>query len=117
MTVSAEVQNILEINDKAARFRIRARINLSWFDARLKFFNLRKPQSLNSLSSESNLIWKPQLLFENQILSDLEQSNDPELLVDLNDSQPPVLADRSQISNQYIYDGKHNNLVWSTFFR
>ena len=117
VTVSAEVQNILEINDKAARFRIRARINLSWSDARLKFFNLRKLQSLNSLSSESNLIWKPQLLFENQILSDLEQSNVPELLVDLNDSQPPVLADRSQISNQYIYDGKYNNLVWSTFFR
>ena len=117
VTVSAEVQNILEINDKAARFSIRARINLSWSDARLQFLNLRKLQSLNSLSSESNLIWKPTLLFENQILSDLEQSNDPELLVDLNDSHSPILAERSQIRNQFIYDGKYNNLVWSTFFR
>ena len=117
VAVAAEVRNILDINDKTARFRIRAKFDLSWTDARLKFFNLKKFFSLNSLNSQSNLIWKPRLVLENQILADLEQSNEPEIMVDYNGLYQPSFTDSSDTNNNYVYDGKYNKLVQNTYFR
>ena len=117
VAVAAEVRNILDINDKTARFRIRAKFDLSWTDARLKFFNLKKFISLNSLNSQSNLIWKPRLVLENQILADLEQSNEPEIMVDYNGLYQPSFTDSSDTNNNYVYDGKYNKLVQNTYFR
>jgi hypothetical protein len=115
--INAEIQNILDINDRGAKFRIKAWLDLNWNDARLNFFNLRKLRTMNSLNSHASMIWKPVLQLENQIMADLEQINEPEITVLLNESYPPNFSDNSQIHNEYVYSGQYNSLVLSSHFR
>ena len=60
VTLSMNVQNILEIQEVQKKLSLKFNLEEAWLDSRLQFYNLKKDEEMNTLiSNERNMIWVP----------------------------------------------------------
>ena len=56
--------SILEINEVGQKFKTQFNLYISWFDFRLKFYNMKTNINMNTLTQEEKLsIWVPVMVF------------------------------------------------------
>ena len=66
VTLSMNIQNILDIQEVQQRLALKFDLEEKWLDSRLQFYNLKKDQEMNTLVfEEKNMIWIPRILFSN----------------------------------------------------
>ena len=71
VAISADIISILDIDEIDSIFHVQFFLHLTWYDSRLKFYNLKTDTGLNTLSpAEKKEIWKPILVFENTELKE-----------------------------------------------
>ena len=114
--VSADIISILDIDEINSIFHVQFFLHLTWFDSRLKFYNLKNDLGLNTLSpSEKREIWKPVLVFEN---TELKQSTvvDDDASVTIKKSGDFSLSEMDRVENQQKFGGQENSLILSRFY-
>ena len=114
--VSADIISILDIDEINSIFHVQFFLHLTWFDSRLKFYNLKNDIGLNTLSpAEKREIWKPVLVFEN---TELKQSTvvDDDSSLTIKKSGNFSLTEMDQVENQQKFLGGENSLILSRFY-
>ena len=66
VSISMAVMDIISISEVDLVYVLKFRFLMSWYDYRLKYHNLKKEQSLNTLSkAEIDRLWIPFVVFSN----------------------------------------------------
>ena len=61
-----EILVIQEIKEIQQILQLKFRLRMTWFDARLDFFNIKVDENMNIISiDELNKIWLPVVVFDN----------------------------------------------------
>ena len=114
--VSADIISILDIDEINSIFHVQFFLHLTWFDSRLKLYNLKTDLGLNTLSpAEKREIWKPVLVFEN---TELKQSTvvDDDSSLTVKKSGDFSLSESDRVENQQKFGGGENSLILSRFY-
>ena len=90
-------------------------LSLTWFDPRLKFYNL-KDDSQNILSrEEQNEIWLPVVVFDNTPKK-ITTLNDLKTFISVNKTGSFKRSETDSVDNIYIYQGSQNALTASRMY-
>ena len=66
VSISMAVMDIISISEVDLVYVLKFRFLMSWYDYRLKYYNLKQEQSLNTLSkAEIDRLWIPFVVFSN----------------------------------------------------
>ena len=64
--LSIDIKEIISINEVEQIINIQFKLEMTWFDSRLQYYNLKENQKMNTLTfPELEGIWVPQILFSN----------------------------------------------------
>ena len=75
--ISMAVMDVLRISEVNLEYVLKFRFLMVWYDYRLKYHNLKKEQSLNSLSrGEIDKLWIPYVVFSNTENSESTKGDD-----------------------------------------
>ncbi|XP_023345924.1 uncharacterized protein LOC111714922 isoform X2 [Eurytemora carolleeae] len=114
--VSADIMDILDIDEKSSIFQIQFYLHFSWYDSRLTFFDLRNDSGLNTLSiEEKGLIWIPVLVFDNTE-NKVTTLVDDEASITIQKQGDYYLSGLDEYSNREYYRGEENPLTLSRFY-
>ena len=102
-----EIQQILQL-----KFRLR----MTWFDARLDFFNIKVDENMNIISiDELNKIWLPVVVFDNTEKGQRTISDD-ESFATINRMSKGTKSDSSISEDIDIYKGSENTISISRLY-
>ena len=111
--VNITVVNIDKLDETGTTFSVKIQIQLTWYDSRLKFFNLHKNmiRGKNVGRTERDRIWIPRLIFSNSLPEVQLLNDDLSFLMVRQESQATLNSENEIIENQ-IYDGDLNPIVY-----
>ena len=111
--IGIRLQNILKIDEIEQLFRTQFHLSPSWFDGRLKLYNIRDSTDMNNLrKSELDLLWVPKLTFSNTAKKE-ETVRDMKVNAFVTKNGSFVRSDRNSIDNVYVYEGVDNPITMS----
>ncbi|XP_023325055.1 uncharacterized protein LOC111698837 [Eurytemora carolleeae] len=114
--VSADIMDILDIDEKASIFQVQFYLHFSWYDGRLTFFDLRNDSGLNNLSPlEKNLLWIPELVFDNTE-NKAKTLIDDEATITIEKQGDFYLSGLEEYTNREYYRGSENKITLSRFY-
>ncbi|XP_023323855.1 uncharacterized protein LOC111697908 [Eurytemora carolleeae] len=114
--VSADIMDILDIDEKNSIFQVQFYLHFSWYDGRLTFFDLRNDSGLNALSPlEKELLWIPSLVFENTEDKSTTLVDD-EASVTIEKQGDFYLSGLDEHTNRQYYKGTENKIILSRFY-
>ncbi|XP_023347845.1 uncharacterized protein LOC111716606, partial [Eurytemora carolleeae] len=114
--VSADIMDILDIDEKASIFQVQFYLHFSWYDGRLTFYDLRNDSGLNNLSpAEMELLWIPVLVFDNTENKATTMVDD-EASITIRKEGAPYLSGKDIYINREYYDGAENLITLSRFY-
>ncbi|XP_023321489.1 acetylcholine receptor subunit alpha-type unc-38 [Eurytemora carolleeae] len=114
--VSADIVDILDIDEKASIFQIQFYLHFSWLDSRLTFFDLRDNPALNSLSpQEKELLWIPVLVFDNTE-NKVTTLVDDKATITIRKEGKYYLSGLDEHNNRKNYQGAENLINLSRFY-
>ena len=116
VNVSIDIMSVLDIQEVGSVLKLLFVLDLTWFDNRLQFYNLKADESMNSLTKEDQqVIWTPTVLF----------ANTEKQITSKNDEKSFVIVKRlgssTKSGNEYdediqIFEGGENTLRLSRAF-
>ena len=66
VNVTLNIRSVLDINEVDMVMKLLFDLELSWFDNRLQFYNLKRDDNLNTLTHyDQHIVWTPTVLFDN----------------------------------------------------
>ena len=114
--VSADIMSILDIDEISSIFQVQFFLHLTWYDSRLRFYNLKEDTGLNALSPEEKTkLWAPHLTYVNT-------ENKPITLVDektsitIKKQGSFKLSKIEDVENQQFFEGADNSMTMSRFY-
>jgi hypothetical protein len=116
VAISADIISILDIDEIDSIFHVQFFLHLTWYDSRLKFYNLKTDTGLNTLSpSEKEEIWKPILVFEN---TELKESTvvDEDASLTITKAGGFFLSETDKVENQQTFAGDENSITLTRFY-
>ena len=114
--VKIHVKNVFDIDEVAMEFKTRVRVDLSWYDPRLTFQNLRSEDEKNLIDFETGQgIWKPSLLFHNSNHGE-RTKYDEDTSFSIKRLGPAQSNDFSHIHENLLYKGSENVLQLSRYY-
>ena len=116
VNVTIDIMSVLDIQEVGSVLKLLFILDLTWFDNRLQFYNLKADESMNSLTQEDQqIIWTPTVLF----------ANTEKQLTSLNDEKSFAivrrLGDSIRSGTEYdediqIFEGSENTIRLSRAF-
>ena len=113
---SMEILVIQEIKEIQQILQLKFRLRMTWFDARLDFFNIKVDENMNIISiDELNKIWLPVLVFDNTEKGQRTISDD-ESFATINRMSKGTRSDSSISEDIDIYKGSENTISISRLY-
>ena len=110
VTLNVDVQNILNIIEVKNILSLKFRLEQTWRDSRLQYYNLKTDQELNSLIYlERQQIWVPTILFSNT-REDFTSENDDLAFAKVIRSKPGSLLSLETNEDVLEYKGSENEI-------
>ena len=111
VNISANIIEILKINEVEQSFQVKFGLLLSWFDSRLVFYNLKPSRMANSPTfEEAASLWIPSIIFDNTENNDV-MSFDDLAMVTISKKGTATLSDEAVVDEIDIFKGSENNIV------
>ena len=108
--------SILEIDEIGQKFKNQFNLYITWFDFRLKLYNMKMNLNMNTLTSqEKKSIWVPKLVFINTEKKENTQNDNKAFAVARRDNAFEF-SDESVKDNIYMFDGSKNPFVMSRVY-
>ena len=102
---------ILEIDEIGQMFGTQFKLFMTWYDFRLKFYNMKVNMDMNTLTKhEKSIIWVPQLVFFNTEEKENTKNDNKAQIIARRDSNYTRSEDSVQ-DNIFIFEGKENPLI------
>ena len=119
LKTTAEIHNILSIDENLGKIRMTMSLIIEWYDTRLTFLNLKEENpELNVLDdSEFASIWKPKVIFVNMEQKSYEDSIPEQITIHMNSSKSHQLADYGSLYSSRKYNGSQNIINFYKEFR
>lgn len=115
--IDMDLKKFLDIDENNGFFRVNFFVQMTWFDIRLQFFNLKHNPAANTLTqNESERIWRPKVQFRNSELWRHEVNTGPKINVNLNKLEEPHIH-TNYLNNALVYNGANNNITLSMDIR
>ena len=110
VTLSLEIQNILNIREVQKIISLKFKLEQIWMDARLQYYNLKEDEELNTLmASEKQEIWVPSILFSNT-RQDFASKNDEQTFAKVIRSKNGSLISSETNEDILVYKGSENEI-------
>ena len=116
VNITIDIMSVLDIQEVGSVLKLLFILDLTWFDNRLQFYNLKADESMNSLTQEDQqIIWTPTVLF----------ANTEKQLTSLNDEKSFAIVKRlgssTRSGTEYdediqIFEGSENTIRLSRAF-
>ena len=104
--VDVTIKNIVKIDEVDKLFHVSFGLDVSWFDSRLQFNNLKPGKNLNVLTpAQVNQIWTPEIIFLNTVDESHTNLDDASIRVDLNKNNSFEVAPMTSSQNVYHFKG------------
>ena len=117
ITVSVNLLRILKVAEVDSNFSCQLKLQLTWFDQRLMYNNLKSDQNYNTLSkAEMNQIWTPNLIFENTEKRD-RLKTDNEAGASVIQLGNFVMAGDETLDNTFVYSGSENPITLARAYK
>ena len=116
VNISAEIIDILNINEVEQAFEVKFRLLLSWYDSRLVYHNLKKSRISNSPSIEEvSKLWIPNVIFDNTKNNDVIALDS---LAKITISREGALesSDETVVDEINIFKGSENKITFDKIF-
>ena len=111
-----EILVIQEIKEIQQILQLKFRLRMTWFDARLDFFNIKVDENMNIISiDELNKIWLPVVVFDNTEKGQRTISDD-ESFATINRMSKGTRSDSSISEDIDIYKGSENTISISRLY-
>jgi hypothetical protein len=118
VNVTFEVMDILNVDEKMGKFRVKFNLSVLWNDFRVNYLDLWYEYALNSISKEEmDLIWRPTLNFDNAELDLFDYNIKPQIFIVYNMSTTSTKASPSQLYKAVIFNGAENNFYLRSIIR
>ena len=116
MIFSVDVMVIQEMREIEQILQLKFRLRMTWFDARLDFFNIKQDDTMNVISiDELNQIWLPIIIFHNTERGQ-RTINDDESFSTINRTGQGIGSDSSISEDIDIYKGSENSISMSRLY-
>ena len=107
-------QNILSIRELDGIWQVRAIVEFTWFDKRLKMQNLKKNSNFNVLSKdEIDSIWTPQIIFSNTKEESRIKFDDKAVVRVIRGPIKWTPANLDLITPAHLFEGKDSRIVYA----
>ena len=107
---------VQEIQEVAQFLKLKFRISLQWMDARVRYYNIKTDEALNSLSLEEQLaLWTPTIVFWNTE-KQLKSVNDEESFASIKRSGKGSIIGREVNEDIEVFKGSENNVTLSRVY-
>ena len=107
---------VQEIQEVAQFLKLKFRISLQWMDARVRYYNIKTDEALNSLSLEEQLaLWTPTIVFWNTE-KQLKSVNDEESFGSIKRSGRGSIIGREVNEDIEVFKGSENNVTLSRVY-
>ena len=114
VVLNIDVTEIISIKEVDQIINIQFELGMSWFDGRLKFYNLKENQKMNTLTFDELFeIWVPQILFKNT-QHQLKSQKDEDSFAFVMRKSSGSMSGEEMSENIEIYNGAQNPI---NFFR
>ena len=119
VNVNFEVINVLDVDEKMGKMRIKFRLSETWNDYRLNFLDIWDGYAMNSLSTEEMaLIWLPTVNFDNAELYQFDYDLELEVSVVSYDTYTYwTLAPASQLYKSMVFSGSEKSFYMRSIIR
>jgi hypothetical protein len=119
VNISYEVIDMLDIDEKTGKMRVKFLLGTTWNDFRLMFLDLWSSTAMNLLNkAEMESIWYPFIVFENAELANFDFNVKTQIYVVQNVSVRNIsYAPASQLFKAVVYQGSLNSLYWAASIR
>ncbi len=116
VNVTVTLIKITEIKELDMQYSCRIKLQLSWFDSRLKFLNLNDDNSRNIISStDVKKLWLPQLVFTNSHTGKMTTLDEGDFVSATKESEP-IPNGLEWVHENLIYKGHINPLVMISYY-
>ena len=116
VNVTIEIKSVLDIQEVGSVLKLLFILDLTWFDNRLQFYNLKADESMNTLTKEDQqIIWTPTVLFANTEKQLTSQNDEKSFAI------VKRLGNSTRSGNEYdediqIFEGSENTIRLSRAF-
>ena len=108
--------SILEINEVGQKFRNQFNLYITWYDFRVKLYNMKMNLNMNTLTTkEKQSIWVPKLVFTNTDKKESTQNDNKAFAVARRDDAFEY-SDNSVKYNILEFDGATNPFLMSRVY-
>ena len=115
VNVSIHIKNIFDVKELSMEFTVRLLLTMEWYDSRIIFRNLKEEIEENIISlEESQHLWLPSLCFKNSN-SGQRTTIDSETSFHVKKHGKHKKNSKTEVHEDYIYEGSENPLVLSRF--
>ena len=117
MELSSNVKVILDINEVASFIDLQFELILTWYDRRVKYYNLKLDKNMNTLIfDEAQAVWVPSIIFDNT-KNQIKSKNDRKSVIKVEKMINGTFNDDGLLSEDIdIYEGSHNPLIMSRVY-
>ena len=116
VNISAEILDILKINEVEETFKLKFQLALSWYDFRLIYHNLKESRIANSPSLEEvQKLWIPSIIFGNTENNDVIAS-DPLAKVTISKEGVFDLSSETVVDEINIFKGSENKITFDKVY-
>ena len=110
VNISANILEILKINEVEQSFQLKFTLLLNWYDHRLIFHNLKKSRISNSPTREEvDKLWIPGVIFDNTEFNDVMTLDDL-AKVTISREGKSTLSDETVVDEVEIFKGSENKI-------
>jgi hypothetical protein len=119
VNVSFEVIDMLDIDEKTGKVRVKFLLGTGWNDFRLEFLDLWPVYERNLLSSEeTEKIWHPLIEFDNVELAHFDYDKKEQIYIMTGQSRDNITyTPSSALMKAEVYQGSLNTLYWKALIR
>ena len=73
VNVSTSLQTVIDISERNHIIELKIEIDVTWYEYRAKYYNIKKNSALNVLSdNEIKMLWLPYIIFKVKIIKNLK---------------------------------------------
>ena len=113
VNVSINIRSVLDIQEVGMVLKLLFNLDLSWFDNRLQFYNLKDDDNMNTLSKiDQETVWTPTVLFDNTE-KQLTSQNDEKSFAKVIKLGNSTRSGSTYDEDIDIFEGKENLLLLS----
>jgi len=119
VNISFAVIDMLDIDEKTGKMRVKFLLGTTWNDLRLVFLDLWEEFPMNTLTkAEMDSVWYPLIQYNNAELALFDYNIKAEISVMLNESASNFsYAPPNQLYKAQMYQGSLNSLYWRATIR